>query len=267
MEVNDICEWCSLNGLFINFDKTKYMVFHKEKDLSINLEKNTVINVNGYSIIRVFEFKYLGLIFDPCMKFAKHFADVQNKISHRLSYLQGIKRYLNAHVMIIMLNAYVNSVIDYGLDIWAVQSKAQLSQIQGRIDRFIVSFFLPGLVRRSKLCYNSLKSSINIHELWLKCNFLSVSERINYVILKNMYDCYRSEELCFSQRSLDKNMPLVVVPSFQSQIFKNSIVFRGASLWNTLPANWILKNLSYNKFKDLVKEWIIVKRSDEFIYD
>jgi len=51
--------------------------------------------------------------------------------------------------MIVMPNAYVHSIIDYGLDIWAIKTPAQLSEIQSKIDRFIISFFLPGLIRRS----------------------------------------------------------------------------------------------------------------------
>ena len=36
--------------------------------------------------------------------------------------------------MKIMINAYVHSAIDFGLDIWAVQSKLQLYQLQDIID-------------------------------------------------------------------------------------------------------------------------------------
>jgi len=69
----------------INFDKTKLMVFHKEKDLSIRHEKVEKVDVYGNQIERIFEFKDLGLIFDPHMKFYKHFEAVQQNISQRLS--------------------------------------------------------------------------------------------------------------------------------------------------------------------------------------
>jgi len=68
-DVIAINEWCKLNGLKINFDKTKYMVFHKDKDVSIKMECHNKLEIENNVIERVYEFKYLGLIFEPCMKF------------------------------------------------------------------------------------------------------------------------------------------------------------------------------------------------------
>jgi len=176
-------------------------------------------------IERVFEFKYLGIIFDPCMKFTKHFLSVQSKISHRLKYLYGIKRFLSKNVMVIMINAYVHSVIDYGLDIWAVQSTIQLSSIQDKIDRFLVSFFLPGLMRRTKKCYNVMRRRINVQDMWSKCNFTSIHERLDFVTIKNLFKDYCQDKLTFSQRSQIKSMPLLVIPTFSSVIYKNSLKY------------------------------------------
>jgi len=97
--------WCKMNGLKINFDKTKYMVFHKDKDLSIKYECHDRLEIENNVIERVFEFKYLGLIFEPCMQFKKHFVAVKKRVSQRLSYLQGVKRFLSTNVMTIMVNA------------------------------------------------------------------------------------------------------------------------------------------------------------------
>jgi len=224
------------------------MVFHKDKDLSIKNESNNGLRVHNDNIERV--------------RF-NHFIYVKKKIS--LNYLYGIKRYLSAKVMAIMLNASVNSVIDYGLDIWAVQSPEKLTEIQGKVKRFVISYFLPGIMRRSKLGYDRIKKGININDLLSKCNFLSISERIEFVILKDLFKDVLNGKIVFSPRSKDKNMPLMEVPSFKSQLFRNSILYKGANIWNQLPKDWILLETSYVKFKELVKDWIISKRSDVFV--
>lgn len=100
-----------------------------------------------------------------------------------------------------MLNAYVHSVIDYGLDISAIQSEIMLNQIQGKINRFLVKFFLPNSIRRAKLDYDKIKNSIDMNEMLLKCNFLTVTERSHFVILKNLYANFKSEKVEFTMRT------------------------------------------------------------------
>jgi len=268
VEVHKICDWCTKNGLSINFDKTKYMVFHKDKDVSIKDEVNNGIKINNYSIDRVYSFKYLGIIFEPTMRFNAHFLSVKTKISHRLKYLYGIKRYLPSKTMVIMLNAYVNSVVDYGLDIWAVQTSTKLNELQEKVNRFLISYFLPGLIRRSKRskeAYLRVRNSLNVKLLWKRCNFLSIRERKDYVILKNTFLDSIDNTLVFSQRSIDKNMPYMTLPKFNSELFKNSVIYKGIILWNTLPKEWLYKSMTYCKFKNLVKEWIVSKVWDVFV--
>jgi len=98
----------------------------------------------------------------------------------------------------------------------------------------------------------------------LKCNFTSILERLDFVILKNMYKDITSNKIPLSQRSQSKVMPLVVVPTFVSQIFKHSVSFKGSMLWNKLPKNIVLNTTGYEKFKKIVFEWIIAKRNNVF---
>jgi len=64
--------------------------------------------------------------------------------------------------MIVMMNSYVHSIIDYGLDIWAVRTNIQLKLIQDKIDRFLVTFFLPSIVRRTKKGFTKAIPNINV---------------------------------------------------------------------------------------------------------
>jgi len=191
---------------------------------------------------------------------------VKNRVSQRLSYLQGVKRFLSSNVMVVMVNAYVHSIIDYGLDIWGVQPFDQIDQIQGKINRFLISFFLAGLVKKSKLSYTKFKKSINIYSLLEKCNFLCVSERISFVILKNTFKSFKQKLLLFSKRTEQHNVPQLVVPSFKSQIFKQSIEYKRCNRWNSLPNHWEMSKIGFDRYKELVKEWIIAKRSNVYLY-
>jgi len=81
-----------------------------------------------------------------------------------------------------------------------------------------------------------------------------------------MYKKYQGNNLLFTNHTIAKSMPLVTVPTFKSQLFKNSILYKGAKIWNSLPNCWILNELGLNKFKELTIEWIIAKRSDADLY-
>jgi hypothetical protein len=148
LQIEKLCDWCELNGVNINFDKTNFMIFHKERDRTCSSDIYK-ISVRNESIDRVFSFKYLGFWFDPHLNFTIHYNYVIKKVVGRIKYLRGIKRFLT-QVMKTMLNAYIHSVIDYRLDIWAVQPEAELQQIQRRIYRFLLEFYCPSHYKKRR---------------------------------------------------------------------------------------------------------------------
>jgi hypothetical protein len=132
---------CKRNEMVVNFGKTKFMLFHKEKDSSVGEVRPCT--VNGKVIDRVYEFKYRGLLLDTRLNFNLHFESVLSKVASRLKYILGIKRYLSCHAMCNMLNAYVHSNTDYCIDIGSLQSDARLNIVQNKIYGFLIKLFLP----------------------------------------------------------------------------------------------------------------------------
>jgi hypothetical protein len=148
LQLGKLVDWCTLNGVKINYEKTNFMIFHKEKDIHLSSVPCEKIYIRNEIIDRVYIFKYLGLWFDPHLNFNVHFKTVTSKVVSRIKYLWGVKRYLTPQVMKIMVNSYVHSVIDYGLEIWAVQVDSELQQLQNRVDRFLVEFFCPSSLKQ-----------------------------------------------------------------------------------------------------------------------
>jgi hypothetical protein len=202
------------------------------------------------------------LWFDPHLNFTFHYNSVLKKVVGRIKYLRGIKRYLTPQVMKTMLNAYIHSVIDYGLDIWAVQPETELQQIQRRIDRFLLEFYCPHYKKRRKLSVIGQNTNYTLLD---KCNFLTVTERRNYISLKVSFNDYVNNKLDFSDREC-RTFPLLKVASHSSESFKKSISFRTCKLWNSLPRDWELKSLSYPKFKELIVYVLKRQRENDYIY-
>jgi hypothetical protein len=263
---SNVISWCDKNEMLVNFEKTKFMLFHKEKDATVGEVRPCT--VNGKVIQRVFEFKYLGLLLDPHLNFNLHFDNVLLKVASRLKYILGVKRHLSCQAMCNMLNAYVHSVTDYCIDIWTVQSDTRLSLIQNKIDRFLINFFFPTIVKKCshRKSYNSVRNNIDIYKLRDICNFLTLEERSHYVLLKNLFKCHMSNSLVFTLRSRAYNMPQLPVIRHNSSSYERSLEFRGRKLWNNLPKEWILNDMSYPGFCVKVKDWIISRRKNDYIY-
>ncbi len=52
--------------------------------------------------------------------------------------------------MKLMISAHVHSVIEYGIELWAVQTDYKLNMLQAKINRFLLQFQYPNIVKRSK---------------------------------------------------------------------------------------------------------------------
>lgn len=249
-QFKNVCDWCLENGITVNYSKTKYMVFFKEHDTTEKSER-MFCQVNGENIERVFEFKYLGIWIDPHLNFKKHYDVVCKKVIAKLKYLRGVKRYLNVHVLKIMINAYVHSVINYGIEIWAVQTDTLLIELQNRIDRFIYEFFVHKYAKRK---YRHKTDTQFIDKLRKDCNFMTILVRRDYVLLKCAYKDMIAGSCNFSLRNNVRTFPLMNVDTFSSQIYKKSVKFRTTKLWNALPRDLDVRNMSYGKFKEFLCE-------------
>lgn len=257
-----MCTWFDNNNMYVNFDKTKYMILCKNRDPT--LEKVKQFRVKEHDIERVFSFKYLGIIIDPALNFNLHLDLVLSKISSRVKFILGVKRYLNVQAMKAMVNAHLHSVTDYCVDIWAVQGTNKLDLIQSKIDKFIYCY--PSLAKRRPSCnlsFTKIRDSDDMMKLRNECNFLTLSERLEYVTLKNAFKRYLLCKLSFTPRSasLDFTMPKLPPIVHKTESLKRSILFRTYKLWNALPTDWVLKELTYPSFCHKVKALIISRRA------
>jgi len=151
-----IAEWCTKNYVEINYDKTEFMIFHKEHDRSINEEDIKQISINNHIIKRVYKFKYLGIILDPSLTYNYHFDSVLNKVTHKIKFIHGIKRLISPKILTTLISAYIHSITDFAIEIWAVVSKAKLNLLQKKIDSLLLCYFFPSLARKKRKLRNFL---------------------------------------------------------------------------------------------------------------
>jgi len=113
---NNLCKlnnWCLNYGMHINYNKTKWMLFHRT-----NVELTTTITVDNNYIERVTEFKYLGLWLDEKLSFIKHYEHVKSKIAAAIGGLNKLIRFLTPPLFKCLIKSMIYSIKDYALPIW-----------------------------------------------------------------------------------------------------------------------------------------------------
>lgn len=89
-DLNNMINWLENNFLFLNYAKTKVMLVGTHQRLA--RVTNFSITARNKSLDRVYQFKYLGVILDPCLSWNDHIDYIASKISSRLGMLRKARK-------------------------------------------------------------------------------------------------------------------------------------------------------------------------------
>ena len=116
-ELNQIESWLRENNLFINVTKTECMIFGTSQRLA-NIDSFS-ININGSPIKRVFEFKYLGVVFDDRLSWNEHVKSVLSKAGKRVGMLGRVRRHVTTYSANTIYITMIRPIIEYCSGVWA----------------------------------------------------------------------------------------------------------------------------------------------------
>ena len=115
-DLDHVVGWLNQNYLMLNHSKTKVMLMGTHQKLS-SVQSFTV-SVNDKDLERVYKFKYLGVILDPCLTWNDHIEHIGNKISSRLGMLRRARKVIPKEACITLFNAMVLPLFDYCCVVW-----------------------------------------------------------------------------------------------------------------------------------------------------
>ena len=116
-EFRKICEFFRLNRLVLHPDKTKFILFTREKiqdDVVLycnnnNPDQNLPENINVINRVlstdKIPAMKFLGIYFDPDLSFKYHISTLKNKLSKSLYALRTVRNTLNQHSLFLIYNS------------------------------------------------------------------------------------------------------------------------------------------------------------------
>ena len=232
---------CDMNKLTINTKKTKIMYF-----CTTNKLKQLTTNCNNYlygnQLQTVGSYKYLGVILDTNLNFKLHVETLLKTLRYKLYVFSKIKKYLTVQTSLCIYKATMLPYIDYGDIIYHACAKNNLQKIQDKQTKAL------------KICYN-LYGTQNEEQLHNNANLALLSKRRDSHIANFMFKRQDNEDY-LDNRALPTQAhqyTKFLVPTFHLTQYKNSLIYKGAVVWNQLPNE--LKQLeTYTAFKEKTKQ-------------
>ena len=114
VELAKLSEWLRANKLALNISKTKLMVFHA----SNRAVKYPNLKINNTDIEHVFEFNFLGVIFNSHMNWNTHINYIATKILKVVGILYRLKDIYLQSVLLTLYNSLILPNFHYCLLLW-----------------------------------------------------------------------------------------------------------------------------------------------------
>lgn len=246
-------KWCVRNRLTINVNKTKIVVFKKNKKSIVNLGN---VYLNGQIVQPASEYVYLGFVLDENLSFHNHAKKLLQASNTKVYTLAKIRRFINCDTAVIIFKSFILPKIEYGDIFCCGLTKKMLQKLQVVMNRAL------------RICFKSKREDSN-YENHLKAKVLPLHIRQKSSILRLMFARSRTECSSHNAHSAKSpritrtnSLPYLECPFPRTETFKKSISYTGPRYWEILPGRLkILPNLK--SFKNEVKKY----HRDMFIED
>ena len=150
-ELNSLNTWLLANKLFLNLDKTKYMIIRNQgivTDLDLHISNATIQRTNVH--------KFLGVEIDDCLTFTSHINKLKSKISRNVGIMRKIRDLIPLSVMRSLHFALISSHVSYAILSYGFSSPTAIGRLSKFIDKSIkltlnVERITPELCKINKL--------------------------------------------------------------------------------------------------------------------
>ena len=210
--------------------KTQIIVFGSHQN--IRRLPPVTVNFGGVSLVPCTEVKNLGVIFDRCLSWDSHVAQLTRRCFGTLTGLAHLRHHVPAHVVEMLVTALVLSQVRYCISVYGNGSGGNLNRIQK-----IINFAVRVVFGRSKYDH--------VSDLRQRLGWMSSDELVQYHTLRllhkvlrdgepeclaNMYQTNRSRR----ERSTRQDLQLHV-PASRTNAGKRCFYRRAPALYNSLP--------------------------------
>ena len=240
-ELKKIEKWFLANKLFLNANKTSYMVFGNKAE-----SLDTVINLCGNTLERVNVAKFLGVLIDSKLTWKNHIQYVKSKLSKCMAILNRVRYILNMYSMRSLYCALFLPYISYCAEVWGTAYSTTINCLvicQKKAIRIIAQV--------GRNCHTT--------PLFSELKLLKLKDIIEMKICLMMFDGIRGmlpQNLQCLLQTYDtqrRNRRIFKIQYARTNIKKQCSVFVGAKLYNNLSSH-ITDSNNRSYFKHMFKQ-------------
>ena len=213
LALDEICQWCDKNQLYLNASKTKEMLINFSRT-----EPNVpLLSINGETIERVTEAKLLGVVLSSDLKWTSHVDYIHKKAVKRIHFIRQLKRSgVNTADLCRVYCSIVRPVMEFSCQTWCTSLTQEMTDLLESVQRRVCRILLPGESYNEameSLCLEPLESRrVNMCKV-LFIQMQNSKHRLHYLLPKE-------RESKYNLRTANK-YPLV---KCRTNRYKNSFV-------------------------------------------
>ena len=246
-DLENLRNWLMANKLSLNVAKTEFMLIGSPQMIRNASNSQPNILIENKQIQQVHKSRTLGTTIDQHLSWKSNTENICKKITSGISALRRVKPFIaERDTLISIYNAIVRPYFDYCSEVWDVFGEIQskrLQKLQNRAARTI-SNMSNDVDHSIALCALGWKP-LDIMRKKAKATMMyKTLNGIGPESLTNLFT-YKNEITNYRLRSISSGLCL---PQPRTNSMKNSFMYDGAKLWNSIP-NEIRESKSLSCFQ------------------
>lgn len=215
-----------------------------------NLRLPQSLKIDDTPLEIVPKYKYLGLQLNSTLTLTDNVTQTIGTVSSKLNTLTHIKKYVHNSTLLTVYKSAILPIIEYGNITNSLINKTQYKKIQRLQNRAL------------NIIYNN-DHSLSLEDKHIKAKLPTVAQRADRQLLCLMYrrswqpDIYPQISSAINTRGNSKIHFNIPRPTIER--FKNFPLYKGAQLWDALPAS-TQKAVTYDMFKACLSRTIDFER-------
>ena len=242
-DLETLHNWCNLNKLTINLEKTNYIILKNPQNTFKFKEKS--LKINGLPIEYSNDIKFLGIHLDSQMNWNRHISKVLKDFRPFAGLFYRMSQHLSRDILIILYNSFINSKLSYCLEAWGNAPSCYLSKIQVFQNKILRIMNRKAFDTSALPLYNKSKI-LNIQNLY-KFKILIKAHKTFYRI---------KQDIAINHLITRQTFNNLKIPFYKSKAGQRSLNYQESALWNGLPSH--LKHIQQTKlFKQDLKRYLL----------
>lgn len=223
-------EYFAENMLSMNLSKTKFMLCHS---LQLKIPQHMDLVINSIKIDKVTSFKYLGLTFDPNLRWSEHISVLQRELSAMCGIFWKVSKFMPKRVLLDMYHAFIQSKLQYLVSIWGAATKTALKPLQTIQNRCLKIIYQRPWLFPTVLLYNGAAESIlPIPALREKECLVKMHNMLTNPRALHNQPLHRT-----SSRYPLRSQAVLTINRPNTEAGKKSFLYFGSSRYNALPSH------------------------------